>query len=48
MPTIIKANIKNIEHNIASTAYCTCTTAKDTVEKVAYIQGNSGDVFNLI
>jgi hypothetical protein len=43
-----KTNILGTEANIASTAYCTCATAKGTAAKVAYLQGVESNTFTLM
>ena len=43
-----KTNILGTEANIASTAYCTCTTAAATAAKVANLQDSSSNTFTLM
>ena len=42
---IYKINNKGTDYNIASTAYCTCTTAAAAVEKIANLQDSSSNTF---
>ena len=44
--TIYKINNKNADYGLASSAYCTCSTAASTAAKVAYLQGSSSNTFN--
>lgn len=44
---IYKINQGETDYNIASSAYCTCSTAAGTAAKVANLQGSSSNGFIL-
>lgn len=48
MSIITKSKVSDVEYNLASSAYCTCSTAKGTAAKVAYLQGDSTKTFALV